>query len=200
MIRTLLALDGVLIRGALAFVLANQDDIDVVAEVDRSDDIAPAVCAHRPDVAVVEHTLLGWNGRPDCGVWPERDCPVLVLVDSRRVRALGDALRIHEPRIGLLGNDVEPRRVVEAVRRLHLGQPVVDGGLVVAALTTENPLTSREAEVLGVAAHGWPVVDIAAKLSLSPGTVRNHLSRIATKIGARTRIESVRIAEEAGWI
>lgn len=200
MIRTLLALDGVLIRGALAFVLATYDDIDVVAEVDRTEDIAPAMWAHRPDVAVVEHGLLGANGRVDGAALPEQRCPVLVLVDARRARTLGAALRTHEPHIGLIGNDIAPDRVVEAVRRLHRGEPVVDGGLVVAALTADNPLTTRETEILEVTARGWPIVEIAATLSLSPGTVRNHLSRIAGKVGARTRIESVKIAQEAGWI
>lgn len=200
MIRTLLALDGVLIRGALAFVLATHDDIDVVAEVDRSEDIPPAMWTHRPDVAVVGHDLFDADARPDRAGWPERHCPVLVLVDARRGRVLGEALRRHEPHIGLLGNDVGPNRVVEAVRRLHQGQPVVDGGLVMAALTAANPLTRRETQILEVAARGWPIAEIAANLSLAPGTVRNHLSRIAAKVGARTRIESVRIAQEAGWI
>lgn len=199
-IRTLLALDGVLIRGALAFVLATHDDIDVVAEVARTEDIAPAMWAHRPDVAVVDHDLFDGSGRSDRETWPEQSCPVLVLASSRRARRLGKALRSRSPRIGLLGNDVAPDRVVEAVRRLYQGQPVVDGGLVAAALSAANPLTTREIEILEVAARGWPIAEIAAKLSLSPGTVRNHLSRIAGKVGARTRIESVRIAQEAGWI
>lgn len=200
MIRTLLALEGVLIRGALAFVLTTHDDIDVVAEVDRAEDIPRAMRAHRPDVAVMDHDLFTTSGRLDRTGWPEQSCPVLVLVDPRRVRVLRDALRNQEPHIGLLGNDVAPDRVVEAIRRLHRGQPVVDGDLVVAALTKANPLTIRETQVLEVAARGWPIAEIAAKLSLSPGTVRNHLSRIAGKVGARTRIESVRIAQEAGWI
>lgn len=199
MIRTLLALEGVLIRGALAFVLTTQDDIDVVAEVERAEDVPPAMWAHRPDVAVMDHDLFTASGRLDRG-WSRRSCPVLVLVDSRRARVLRDALRNQESHIGLLGNDVAPDRVVEAIRRLHRGQPVVDGDLVVAALTKANPLTTRETQVLEVAARGWPIAEIAAKLSLSPGTVRNHLSRIAGKVGARTRIESVRIAQEAGWI
>ncbi|GAB3979643.1 response regulator transcription factor [Plantactinospora veratri] len=76
----------------------------------------------------------------------------------------------------------------------------MDADLVVAALSRDNPLTEREVEVLEIAAEGWPVVEIASKLSLSAGTVRNHLSRIAGKTGARTRIEAIRIARERGWI
>jgi two-component system response regulator DesR len=72
---------------------------------------------------------------------------------------------------------------------------------VVAALSTvDNPLSAREREVLGAVAHGAPLRDIAAQLFLSPGTVRNYLSRINVKLGARTRIEAIRVARESGWI
>nr|MDT0657546.1 response regulator transcription factor [Micromonospora sp. DSM 115978] len=205
MIRTLLALDGALIRGALAFVLTMQPDIEVVAEVDRPEEIEPALRTHRPQVSVIDLNLFGPDGPPGCEAGSGRESfgPILLLVDRRRAGAVAEALRGGaEPLrdIGFLGNDVAPERVVEGVRRLFRGEPVVDGGLVAAALTTASPLTSREAEILGIAATGWPIKEIAAKLSLAPGTVRNHLSRIAAKCGARTRIEAVRIARDAGWI
>lgn len=199
MIRTLLALDGALVRGALAFVLTTQDDIDVVAELDRTEQIPPAIRSTRPDVAVVDFNLFGSGGPPDCPTEHEPPCPVLVLVDPRRSGVLG-ALCAQSRTIGFLGNGVAPQRVVEGVRRLSRGEPVVDADLVVAALEQESPLTARETEVLEIAAEGWPVREIAVKLALSPGTVRNHLSRIAAKAGGRTRIEAVRIAREAGWI
>ena len=200
MIRTLLAVDGALIRGALAFVLTIEDDIDVVAELDRIEQVEPAIRSSRPDVAVVDSGLFG-TGRPaESAPRYEHPCPVLVLVDPRRPRALSDALHARGRAVGFLGNDVTPQRVVDGVRRLARGEPVVDAELVVAALNQESPLTPRETEVLEIAADGSPVVEIAARVGLSPGTVRNHLSRIAAKAGARTRIEAVRIARDAGWI
>ena len=200
MIRTLLALDGALVRGALSFVLTTQDDIDVVAELDRSEQIGPAMWSQRPDVAIVDLDLFDTGSAPERVTPPGHHCPVLVLADPRRSHALSAALRAQSRAIGFLGHHVAPQRVVDGVRRLFRGEPVIDASLVVAALTRKSPLTSRETEVLAAAAHGWPVVEIAAKLSLSPGTVRNHLSRIAGKAGARTRIETVRIARESGWI
>ncbi|MEO3930326.1 response regulator transcription factor [Micromonosporaceae bacterium B7E4] len=199
MIRTLLALNGALIRGALAFVLTTQDDIEVVAEVDRAEDVGTALRMQRPDVAIADVKLFG-AGVLSGPVAPSEPPPVLVLVDPRRPRVLGDALRAQCQRLGFLGSDVAPERVIEAVRRLARGGSVVDADLVVAALSRDNPLTEREVEVLEIAAEGWPVVEIASKLSLSAGTVRNHLSRIAGKTGARTRIEAIRIAREKGWI
>lgn len=199
MIRTLLALNGALIRGALAFVLTTQEDIEVVAEVERAEDIAPALRAQRPDVAIADVKLFGAGMLSERNVAAEPP-PVLVLVDPRRPRMLGEALRAQCQRLGFLGSDVAPQRLVDAVRQLANGGSVVDADLVVAALNRDNPLTPRELEVLEIAAEGWPVREIASKLSLSPGTVRNHLCRIGGKTGARTRIEAVRIARERGWV
>ncbi|KXK58832.1 helix-turn-helix transcriptional regulator [Micromonospora rosaria] len=194
MIRTLLALDGALVRGALALVLDAQHDIRVVAELDRGDRVRPVVREHRPDVAVVDLALL--EGDVHEAVAP---CPVLVLADPRRARDLCDMLAEGRA-VGILGTDVAPQAVVDGVRRLARGEPVVDADLVVAALAEASPLTGREAEILTLTAAGSPVGEIAAALGLSPGTVRNNLTRITHKCGARTRVEAVRIARESGWI
>ncbi|WP_428965626.1 response regulator transcription factor [Micromonospora fluostatini] len=194
MIRTLLALDGALVRGALALVLDAQHDIRVVAELDRGDRVRPVVREHRPDVAVVDLALL--DGDVHAAV---AACPVLVLADRRRARDLCDMLAEGRA-VGILGTDVAPQAVVDGVRRLARGEPVVDADLVVAALAEASPLTGREAEILTLTAAGSPVGEIAAALGLSAGTVRNNLTRITRKCGARTRVEAVRIAREAGWI
>jgi len=201
-IRTLLAVDNALVRGALAFVLASQPDIAVVAELGRTDQIAAAICETRPDVAVVDFDLVGPTGPPTCPNHPQRAYSLLMLVDPKRSGALTKTLQAH-PRssvVGFLGNHVAPQRVVDGVRRLFRGEPVVDGELVLAALKRSNPLTTREADILRLTAEGWPVRDIASKLGLAPGTVRNYLSRSVAKVGGRTRIEAVRIARESGWL
>ncbi|KAB1143408.1 response regulator transcription factor [Micromonospora sp. DT46] len=192
MIRTLLALDGALVRGALSLVLAAEADISVVAELDRGDALPPAVRTQRPDVAVVDLDLIG-----DTGV--AGHCPLLVLADRRRARSLH---RVFVPgrTVGILGADVSPHRVLDGIRRLARRESVVDADLVMAALSRDSPLTSRETEILDLTAAGAPVVEVARALGLAPGTVRNHLGRIARKAGARTRVEAVRVAREAGWI
>ncbi|RLK25510.1 two-component system response regulator DesR [Micromonospora sp. M71_S20] len=192
MIRTLLALDGALVRGALSLVLAAEADISVVAELDRGDALPPAVRTQRPDVAVVDLDLIG-----EAGVAGQ--CPLLVLADRRRARNLH---RVFVPgrTVGILGSDVSPHRVLDGIRRLARRESVVDADLVMAALNRDSPLTSRETEILDLTAAGAPVVEVARTLGLAPGTVRNHLGRIARKAGARTRIEAVRVAREAGWI
>lgn len=193
MIRTLLILDGALVRGALAFVLSAQDDIDVVGEGDGADDATALIRSLRPDVVVTD---LGLMAGPDRGF----PCPALVLATQRQARRLAAAVRQQVQPCGFLGDHVAPQRVVDGVRRLARGEAVADARLAAAALTRGNPLTEREAEILEIAATGSPAKDIAARLHLSPGTVRNYLSRVVAKVGARTRIEAVRIAQESGWI
>ncbi|MFG3706393.1 response regulator transcription factor [Micromonospora sp. NPDC047670] len=192
MIRTLLALDGALVRGALSLVLAAEEDISVVAELDRGDALPQAVRAQRPDVAVVDLDLVGGNGMAG-------QCPLLVLADRRRARSLHRVLAPGRT-VGVLGSDVSPQRVVDGIRRLARRESVIDADLVMAALTRDSPLTSRETQILDLTAAGAPVVEVARALGLAAGTVRNHLGRIARKAGARTRVEAVRVAREAGWI
>ncbi|SCG40460.1 response regulator transcription factor [Micromonospora coxensis] len=206
MVRTLLALQGGLVRGALARLLAAEDDIKVVGEVETPHEFRAAVRAERPDVAVVDVDTLTLEhltelvsaeptGRTDSTT------RLLVLIEQRRTARLAPVLAEHGRRIGFLSHDVPPGRIAEAVRQLAAGEVVLDPELVVAVLEmSDSPLTPREREVLDVAAEGHPVREIAVKLSLSAGTVRNHLSRIMAKTGARTRLEAVRIAREAGWI
>ncbi|WP_341715906.1 response regulator transcription factor [Micromonospora sp. FIMYZ51] len=197
MIRTLLALDGALIRGALSLVLAAEEDISVVAELDRGDPLTSAVRAQRPDVAIVDLDLVDDGHADEADVAGQ--CPMLVLADRRRVHRLHRVL-VPGRTVGILGCDVAPHRVVDGVRRLSRRESVIDAELVLAALTRESPLTSRETQILALTASGAPVVEVARTLGLAPGTVRNHLGRIARKAGARTRVEAVRVAREADWI
>lgn len=203
MIKTLLAHNGGLVRGALAFVLEQQDDIEVIGELDRGEEVVATILDRRPDVAIVDLDLVGLDELPVvCGLQSrQRQCRVLILAERRRSGVLGRVIATEAPAgVGFLAKDGPLSRLVDAVRQVARGEPVVDPELVVAALHVQNPLTQREVEVLSLAARGGPVDEIASKLSLSPGTVRNHVTRIISKTGARTRIEAVNIAFEAGWI
>lgn len=202
MIRTLLAHRGNLARGALAFVLNAEDDIEVVAETERLEEIVEAAVRCRPDVTVLDFALIQPEAMPR--LWALRHslpgCNVLVLTEPRKARILEPAMAAETPRLGFLATDGPPGRLVAAVRKVACGEPVLDPDLVVSALRADPQLTPRETQVLSVAAGGAPVAEIAKQLRLSPGTVRNHLTRIIRKTGARTRIEAVRIAQDFGWI
>jgi two-component system, NarL family, response regulator DesR len=126
---------------------------------------------------------------------------VLILLDRQSGAGVSRSLARLAPRVGFLGTETSPYDLVESVRQMARGEPVLDAEVAVAALTAdENPLTDRECEVLRMALDGAPAKEIAQRLYLSAGTVRNYLSRILAKTGARSRIEAIRIAQDAGWI
>ncbi|MEJ3748590.1 response regulator transcription factor [Actinomycetes bacterium KLBMP 9797] len=203
MIQVLLGQRGTLFRGALAAVLSAESDLTVVAEIDRTDDVLPIASQVKPDVSVLDAALPGSIVITElcpmlCAALPT--CGVLIVLD-RHAGGLSRTLAKLAPRVGFIGIDTSPDDLVEGVRQLARGEPVLDAELAVAALTAgDNPLTDRECEVLRMAVDGAPPKEIAQALYLSAGTVRNYLSRILSKTGARTRIEAIRIAQDSGWI
>jgi two-component system response regulator DesR len=81
------------------------------------------------------------------------------------------------------------------------GEHVIDPKLAAATLAHgPSPLTPRERDVLVAARSGATVAEIAARLFLSEGTVRNYLSAAIAKAGAKNRIEALHMAEESGWL
>jgi two-component system response regulator DesR len=100
-----------------------------------------------------------------------------------------------------LVKDSPAQELAAAIRRVLAGEQVIDPGLAAAALSAgPNPLSPRERDVLAASADGATITDIAARLHLSEGTVRNYLSAAIGKVGARNRIEAVRSAEVQGWL
>jgi two-component system response regulator DesR len=201
-VRTLIAHRAALLRGALAFVLSQMDDIEVIGQLDRREDIESRIRAEEPDMAVIDLDLFEYDALHSMRDLRDRvpECGLLVIAEPRKSGALIATLAGQAPDISFLAEDVPPEVLVDALRRTAKGEQVVDPEMVVAGLRARSPLTIRETEVLRVTARGEPVKEVAARLRLSPGTVRNHLSRIIAKTGARSRIEAVRIADEAGWI
>ncbi len=207
LIQILLAHAGRLARRALAAVLAAEDDLEVVAEAGDRDEVVPAArrlgagCAQ---VAVLDLDLIGTaDVRTVRELRRDPRCRILILLDrSRSPSVVGRALQDQPSAVGFVSKETSPARLVEAIRCIARGEPVLDPELALAALARPdgNPFTCRELEVLALAAEGVPVRDIANRLFLANGTVRNHLSRILAKTGARTRIEAIRTAQHAGWL
>ena len=197
----LLAEDVNMVRGALVALLNLEPDLTVVADVDNGDAIVPAALDHRPDVAVIDIDLPGIDGLTAAACLYERlpSCRTLILTSLGRPGTLRRALSAHVS--GFILKDAPPSKLADAVRNVAAGLRVIDPQLAVAAWDSrDNPLSQRELEVLRLAARGADAVEIAARLYLSPGTVRNYLTTIVTKLSARNRVDAIRIAENAGWI
>jgi two-component system, NarL family, response regulator DesR len=201
MIRVLLAEDQAMVRGALASLLALEEDIEVVAEVDRADAVLEAAQAARPDVALLDIEMPGGDGLTVAEELRRAlpDCRVLILTTFGRPGYLRRAMEGGVA--GFLLKDAPASELARAIRRALAGERIVDPGLAAAALSEgESPLTPREQEVLAAAREHATVAEIAGAVYLSPGTVRNYLSSAMQKLGARTRAQAVRIAEEKGWL
>jgi two-component system response regulator DesR len=201
MIRVLIAEDMHMIRGALVALLSLEDDMEVVAELDRGDQIVEVALGTRPDVAVLDIDLPGMDGLTAAERLHQQlpECRTLVLTGLSQPGHLLRALKAHVR--GFIVKDAPAQTLADGIRRVARGERVIDPELVAAALETgSTPLTDREADVLRVAETGIPTDEIAAQLSLSPATVRNYLSNAISKVGGRNRIDAIRIARDAGWL
>jgi two-component system, NarL family, response regulator DesR len=200
-IRVLIAEDQGMVRGALAALLALEGDITVVAEVGRGDEVVPRALEGRPDVALLDIEMPGLDGLAAAAVLAERlpACRVIILTTFGRPGYLRRAME--SGALGFVVKDAPAERLADAVRRVAEGQRVVDPALAAETLAGgPSPLTGRERDVLVAARGGATVADIAARLHLSDGTVRNYLSAAIAKTGVRNRAEALRVADEKGWL
>jgi two-component system response regulator DesR len=199
--RVLVAEDMQILRDTLIAVLDLEDDFEVVASVAAGDAVLAAALSARPDVAVVDIDLPGMDGLSAAALLRERlpSCRVLVLTALAVPGNLRRALAVQVA--GFLGKDAPAQDLIAAVRRVAAGERVIDPRVAVAALEVPvNSLSPREAEILQRYAGGSDPGDIAAELHLSYGTVRNYLASAVTKLGARNRVDAIRIAAQEGWI
>lgn len=204
MIRVLLGQRGNLFRGALAALLSGQPQLHVIAELARLDEVVGTAVRQRPRVAVLDGGLPGTATIGEVCTDLRQVVPLcrpLVVLDRRSAAGPSRQLASLEPWLGLIATDATPAELILAVRRLAHGGRVLDPGLAAAARSAaRSPLTRRESEVLRLTRGGAPTKEIAKRLDLQVGTVRNYLSRSLAKTGARTPLEATRIAQEAGWI
>ena len=201
MIRLLLADDQNLVRTALGTMLDLEDDFQVVAQVARGDEVVRAALETEPDVALIDIEMPGMDGLAAAAALSHElpACRLIILTAFARPGYLRRAMEAGAS--GFVVKDAPAEQLADAVRRVAQGQRVVDPGLAAATLAGgASPLTGRERDVLVAARDGATVADIAGKLFLSEGTVRNYLSAAIAKTGTRNRVEAVRSAEAKGWL
>jgi two-component system, NarL family, response regulator DesR len=200
-VRVLLAEDQAMVRGALSALLSLEDDIEIVAEASRGDEVLPAALDTLPDVALLDIEMPGGDGLEAAAILHERlpSCLVVILTTFGRSGYLKRAME--SGAVGFLLKDAPAYELADAIRRAMKGERMVDPALAAAALSEgDNPLTEREREVLAASEGGAMIEDIADELYLSEGTIRNYLSTAIKKLGARNRVEAARLAERKGWL
>ena len=200
-IRVLLAEDQAMIREALAALLSFEDDIEVVAQVGRGDEVTDAAARSAPDVALLDIEMPGMDGLTAAAAL-RASSPATKIVILTTFGRPGYLRRAMESGVsGFIVKDSPADKLAQTIRKVLDGQRVIDPDLAAAALAEgTSPLTPREADVLAHAADGTTIAAIAGTLYLSEGTVRNYLSSCIQKTGARNRAEALRIARERGWL
>lgn len=200
MIRVLLAEDQAMVRGALAALLGMESDIEIVAAAADGDAAWNELRRHSPDLLVTDIEMPGASGLELARRVQHHGLPVKVVIVTTFARAGFLRRALDSGVAGYLLKDAPAERLAEALRTVHRGGRAIDPQLALEAWTEPDPLSEREREVLRLAGEGLSSTDIATRMNLSQGTVRNYLSECIGKLGVSNRIEAWRLARQKGWL
>jgi two-component system, NarL family, response regulator DesR len=199
-IRVVIAEDQGMVLGALAALLEIEQDIAVVGQARDGKRALAAVAEQRPDVLITDIEMPEMSGLEAAAELKRRGSATRVIILTTFARAGYLRRALDAGASGYLLKDKPAKELADAVRRVHQGLRVIDPELVAEAWGEADPLTERERQVVRLAGEGVAGAEIAEKLGLSEGTVRNYLSEAINKLGASNRVEAARIARAKGWL
>jgi DNA-binding NarL/FixJ family response regulator len=207
-IRILLAEDQTLMRQGLKTILELESGFEVAGEAEDGKAAVKLALQLRPDIILMDVQMPQMNGveatAAICRSWPEAKVIILTTFDRDDYVFQG----VRAGAVGYLLKDLPSPKLIETIRRVHEGevfiQPEIASRTLRAALHSPGdliePLSEREREVLVMLAQGIPNKEIADKLHLAEGTVKNHVSNILGKLQAQNRTEAADIARKRGLI
>lgn len=201
MVTLMLVDDQAMVRGALGALLDLEDDLEVVAQAADADEAVERAAEAKPDVCLMDIQLPGEDGIAATTrvLASSPGTRVLIVTTFARPGYLHAALAAGAS--GFVVKDAPAAALADAVRRVHSGLRVVDPTLAAESVFDgASPLTERESELLRLTLEGLSVSGMAARVHLSPGTVRNHLSAAIGKTAAENRAQAASVAREKGWI
>ncbi len=199
-ITVLIAEDQRMVLGALGTLLGLEPDIDVVGSAADGDEALRLTRTLRPDVLLTDIEMPGRTGLDVAGEVRRQGLPTRVVILTTFARAGYLRRALDAGARGYLLKDAPSATLAEAIRTVHAGGRAIDPELAADAWSEPDPLTDREREVLRLTGEGLANADIARRLHLSEGTVRNYLSEATRKLGAGNRIAAARLARERGWL
>ena len=200
MIRVLLAEDQAMVRGALTALLNLESDIEVLGSAADGEAAWREVQRLKPDVLVTDIEMPGITGLELAQRIQRHELPMKVIIVTTFARP-GFLRRALDAGVsGYLLKDAPAENLAEALRTVHRGGRSIDPQLALEAWSEADPLNDRERQVLRLAGEGQSASDIAVKLNLSHGTVRNYLSDAIGKLNAANRVEAYRLARQKGWL
>jgi DNA-binding NarL/FixJ family response regulator len=205
-IRILLVEDQTLMRQGLKTILDLEPGMQVIAEAEEGESGIHKALELRPDIVLMDVQMPGMDGveatRAICAAWPEARVIILTTFDRDDYVYQG----IRAGALGFMLKDTPAPRLIETIRTVHAGEPFIQPEIASRALrelvrpeeTPLEPLTEREREVLVLLAQGMSNREIAERLVLTEGTVKNHVSSILGKLQAENRTQAADIARRYG--
>jgi DNA-binding NarL/FixJ family response regulator len=213
MVRVLLVDDDPLVRAGLKMILSSADDLDVVGEADDGARAVTAVRNHRPDVVLMDIRMAEMDGIAATAAL-RRLVPapqVIVLTTFQADEQVLGAL--HAGASGFLVKDTPPLEIINAVRVVAAGEAIISPSATrtllahfgntqaatrrQAAADRLATLTERELEVATAIGSGASNAEVATALFMSEATVKAHVSRLLTKLGASNRVQIAILVHEA---
>jgi two-component system, NarL family, response regulator DesR len=199
-VRVVLAEDQAMVLGALKALLEMTGTIAVEACAQTGKQALAAVLAHRPDVFITDIEMPDMSGLDVAVELKQLRVPVRVIIVTTFARSGYLRRALDAGALGYLLKDKPADQLAAAVHRVHAGLRVIDPELAAEAWGEADPLTDRERQALKLAAEGLTSSDIAHRLNLSEGTVRNYVSEAISKLGVSNRVEAARLARNKGWL
>ncbi len=198
--RLLVAEDQSMLRDALCQLLLLQEDVEEVLQAGDGQEAIRLLKSHPVDIAILDIEMPIKTGL-EVLEWAKSQHPqikVVIVTTFKRPGYFERALKA-----GVDAYVLKERRITDLMATLHTvlaGQKEYSPELMEGILTHPNPLSSQEQAVLKEVAKGASNQEIADRLFLSNGTIRNYMSAILTKLDAENRTEAAKIAQEKGWL
>lgn len=200
MISIVIAEDQRMLRGALGALLDMEDDMKVIGQAGNGEEALQLIDTLQPDVCIMDIEMPIQSGLDVAEQLQEQNssCKIIILTTFARPGYFERAMKAGV--YGYLLKDSPSEELAQSIRNVVSGRREISPELMMGLFRQGNPLTDRDKEILLLSKEGKTTNEIAKRLYLSPGTVRNYISDILNKLQARNRMEAITIAEEKGWM
>ena len=200
MIKVIIVEDQALVRGAISALLDFEENINVVAQAENGALAIPLIEKFTPDIVLTDIEMPEMSGIELVEKVAVEHPKIKTMIMTTFSRCGYIKRSISAGVSAFILKEAPTEYLVSAINKVMLGKKVIDPELAMSALDDCDPLTEKERKALKFASEGLKTVEIAAKLFLSEGTVRNYLSEAIAKLNAANRIDAARIAQQKGWL
>lgn len=200
MIKVIIVEDQALVRGAISALLDFEENINVVAQAENGALAIPLIEQFMPDIVLTDIEMPEMSGIELVEKIAVQHPKIKTMIMTTFSRCGYIKRSIRAGVSAFILKEAPTEYLVEAINKVIQGKKVIDPELAMSALDDSDPLTNKERKALRLAEEGLSTIDIAEKLFLSEGTVRNYLSEAIAKLNATNRIDAARLAKQKGWL